>query len=101
MKKPVVYIQNWRVIPHPFGLGYDVLVGVPVNHLNPKAGQRVSNTKLVMTSKVINVDDRGNVETENTLYVTDGPAATEETISALWQRALTTEPATSFPTALH
>lgn len=62
-KKVVHYKGGTQVI----GNGGHFAMLHPVDHPD---SERVSNTKLVMTSKVVRYDKRsGTIETENTIYI--------------------------------
>lgn len=56
-------------------IGVPVIIGdnavlKPIDHPNHMVGHAVSNTKSVITSKIVSKDDfTGRIETQNTIYV--------------------------------
>ena len=63
--KPTVHYNN--LLLSVIALGRGALVA-PVDHPNHLASHAVSNTKHVLTSRVIKVHYDGSFETENTIY---------------------------------
>ena len=81
MRKPLVAIENWAVVDSVIASGFEELR--PGKHLmgNVLGHASVRNTKLVYTSRIVNVYN-GVVETLNTLYQLGEPS---EEYKA-WQR---------------
>lgn len=63
--KPTVHYNN--LLLSVIALGRGALVA-PIDHPNHLADHAVSNTKHVLTSRVIKVHYDGSFETENTIY---------------------------------
>ena len=63
--KPIVHYDNTQLSVIALGRG---AVIAPIDHTNHAPGQSVSNTKHVITSRVIKLHYDGSFETENTIY---------------------------------
>lgn len=65
--KPIVHYRNDGT-QRINGVGTHAIV-TPIDH----PGARVSNTKLILTSRVVRVGSWGEFETQNTIYRPDRP----------------------------
>lgn len=63
--KPIVHYNNLLLSVIALGRG---AVVAPVDHPNHLPDHNVSNTKHVLTSRVVKVYHDGSFETENTIY---------------------------------
>lgn len=63
--KPTVLYDNTQLVIIALGRG---AVVKPIDHPNHLADHDVSNTKHVLTSRVIKIHYDGSFETENTIY---------------------------------